>query len=166
MTETNFYRAVRVPFNGEDQEFEFVNQVVVAEHFIRLQDLVAEINERSLDLTNELRNLEVHLKRRTRDLAKVRRTLMARNYSRLTKTADKDVQEAFILMVAEENPTFLAQMNEIESDIEDLTQKIESRKPLIEEFKDKQKLVEKIAEYAKQYLDFRKLEIRIENNIK
>jgi DNA repair exonuclease SbcCD ATPase subunit len=163
MAAKEFYDRLAVEINDENDDFEFANRVVVAEHFLRLQGMAAQLTAKSTALTSEVANFDVHLNRKQRELKRLRRSLLARNYSRITKTAKDEVQDAFIIMLAEESNQ-LEEIHSLEQDIEELTQKIEARTPRLNEFKSDLKAVERTAEYCKQYLDYEKLEMRVNNN--
>lgn len=166
MANGEFYERVALPFNDEDPNFEFVNDVIASEHFVRLQHLLSKLTERIKDLANEVHNLEIHRNRATREIQKIRKVLFARNYSRITKSADKEIQDAFIFLVASEaGDEILSQLSALEDEVENITREIEIRQPRLNEYRNDMKLIEKVGDYVKQYLDAEKLRMKIENNV-
>lgn len=173
MANTGFYQQVVVPFNeevGQDsqgREVQFVNPVQAAEHFVRLSSMLARLTEKSALLTEQVKTLEVKRSRAQRELNKIRRKLLAGNYSRVTKTASVEVMDAFIWMVAQEvGGEIPDEIERLEEEIEEFTREIERRTPRLEEYKNDQKLIERTGDYLKQFLDFSKLEMRLTENVR
>ncbi len=164
MAKPEFYDLLSVAINEEDDDFEFANRQVVAEHFLRLQQMAAQVVARATALTAEIATLEVHKKRFARELKQIRRQVLAANYAKITKTATPEIQDAFVFLCLQDDPDLLTKFGGLEAELEEVTREIESREPRLTEFKDDLKAIERTAEYCKQYLDYEKLDMRINAN--
>src|SRR4051812_44920862 len=98
-----FWDSVELPQQNEDQDFPLVNSVVAAEWFAKKTSDIAYLNGLAEILTEEIENLKVHKRRKEAAFGKFRRGLLADNYDKITKSADKEIQAAFLLKIARES---------------------------------------------------------------
>ncbi len=149
-----------MPQQSEDPELEFTNRVVTAEWFAQQTQVIAELGGKAEVLDEEIANLQVHLRRKERELQNVRLSILARCYGKITKSADKVVQEAFIRSMAvelKETDT----LTKLDLELEDIRQEIEIREPRRDQYYTRLKILKDSQESARQYLDHEKLQTRI-----
>jgi hypothetical protein len=158
-----FWLRVELPFQAEDDEVQFVNPVVAAEWFAQKTQDIAYLNGLAEAIEEEVANLKVHRRRAEHAFAKFRRRLLASNYAGITKSADKEIQAAFLLKIAEQQGK-LDELETHEEEIEQIVRMIEVREPRRDQFYARLKAIKDSVESAKQYLDFSKLEMRLAGN--
>lgn len=158
---TDFWDEVTIEFQEEDDGFHFVNPVVMAQYFVKAVGHATQLHRDMEVLKEEVANLTIRKERKQRELAKLRKAIIAANYSESTKSASSEIQDAFVLAKA---PSLgkLDELKEIEADIEELIRLIEVREPKIEEIKVRLRALENFTNWGKQYLDFDKLLRRLE----
>jgi len=154
-----FWQDMQFPFQDEDDQFQFANLVVVAEQFLRATSTAAALNEQAEVLQEQLANLRIMYERKERQLKILRRNILARNYKQMSKSAGKDVQEAFIVAMAASDGV-LQELLDVEQAMEKLQQEIEQREPVLDELRNRLKTLDTIMGWGKQYLDFEKLLLR------
>lgn len=154
-----FWNDLSIPYQEEDEEFNFANLVIVAQHFLKAVGRAAQLGEQAEVLTEQIATVTVQRDRKDRELKVLRRKILASNYKGMSKSASRDVQEAFILAMAEKDG-LLPELEALEAEIERLTREIEAREPRVAEFRNRMKLIETTMGWGKQYLDFEKLVIR------
>lgn len=155
-----FWNIVELPFQDEDTELQFTNPVVTAEWFAKLTHTIADLGGKAETLEEEIANLKVHLRRAESDLSRFRRTILADSYSKITKSADKIVQDAFVLLMSKELGRD-KELSTLENDVEDLRQQIEVREPRKDQLYTRLKILKDSEDAAKQYLDHEKLQMRM-----
>lgn len=155
----DFWKDMVIPFQNEDDELQFANLVAVSQHFIKAVGLAAQLGEQAEALTEQLANVTITLERKQRDLSEFRKSILAKHYKRISKSAGKDVQEAFIRAMADEDGRE-QELIDLDAEIEKLTREIEIRTPRVAQYKARLKMLEMTMGWGKQYLDFEKLIIR------
>lgn len=158
----DFWKNLVIPFQEEDEEFQFANPVVVGQYFLKAVGTAAYLGEQAESLTEQVGNLRVQLDRKKRDLSKFRRSVLAAYYKEITKSASSEVQDAFIEKKADEMGR-LKEMQDLEEEIENLVRELEIREPRLDQYRTRLKLLENSLNWGKQYLDFEKLMIRSTN---
>lgn len=158
--EDRFFEEVIVPFNDEDESLEFINPVVVAEHFARITALNARLASQSEGGSSRLAELEADLKRENREIDKLRRKVFADNFNDVTRTAPKEIQDAFILSRADQE--VLDQLTEHEDNKAYIEDEMDVVKAALDRIRSRMRLIEKTMDWAKQYLDYEKLLTRVE----
>lgn len=158
-----FWNEVIIPFQEEDPEFQFANPVIVSEQFIKAVAQGARIGERSEVLVRRLKKLNSIKKDITRDLAKLKQEILAKFYSEVTKTASPDIMAAFIRRKAEEVDRedelagLLKELDTVDAEIDDVQDQLDI-------LKDRMKFLDKAMDWARQFLDYDKLQQRLEDN--
>lgn len=158
-----FWDALPIPYQTEDGEYDFANPIVVQQHFLRLSKATAIISEKAEQLTKTLSELEDERAEEQYKLGQLRRRLFAANYKLITKSASNEIQDAFILMTArgtDQEDDLLA----LEERIHELDGEIRRLKPRIERLWTRQKQIQLTIDAGKQYLDYEKKLMHIENN--
>jgi hypothetical protein len=156
-----FWDGVELPHQTEDTEFPLVNSVVAAEWFAKKTSDIAYLNGQAEILTEEIENLKVHKRRKETSFARFRRKLLADHYDKITKSADKEIQAAFLLKIARETELGLLRLETFEEELEEITRQIEVREPRRDQFHTRLKALRDSQDAARQYLDFNKLEMRL-----
>lgn len=162
MDAPTYWAKLKLPFQIEDDGFQFTNPVVLATKFVEAAGIAAYLGQETEVLTEQLGNLKITLERKRRELASFRRGILAGNYKKITKSASSEIQEAFIYATAKDAGCLVGLMA-LEADIEQLLQDIESREPRLAQYKHRFKVLELTMGWGKQYLDFEKLVARIGN---
>lgn len=157
-----FWEDMVIPFQEEDEEFQFANPVVVSQQFVKAIGTASYLGKQAEILTEQIGNLKVTLDRFKRERDKLRRRILANHYKEITKSASSEIQDAFIYKMAQEDG-LSKELLEIEAEIEDLTREIEVREPRVDQYKTRLRLLETSMNWGKQYLDFDKLIIRSTN---
>jgi hypothetical protein len=156
-----FWAEVKLPFQADDKEFEFTNDVVTAEWFAKNTETIAHLSGLAEVLEEEIANLHVHLRRKEYFLTRVKNRLLAKNYTKITKSADKSIQDAFVrYQVTEEGKE--AEYEMMEQEIEDIRRMIEVREPRRDQLYSRLKALRDSQESARHYLDHAKLEKRLQ----
>lgn len=162
MTPTEqFFSSIQIPFNSDWEEngFEFVNSVNVAEVFIKATAHSASLAEEAEKYTSDLANLDYQRGKKERELLKLRRSIFADKWNEITKSAGPEIQNAFILAKADEEQR--TKLLAIEDEIEKLDDQVGRIKPRLDKVRNRMKLLERNMDWAKQFLDFDKLMKRI-----
>lgn len=151
-----FWETLNIPIQVEDDGFQFVNPVVMAQRFVHAMGQAALLGSQIETLTEQIANLTVNRDRKVRELRKLRREVLANAYTKLTKSAPSEIQEAFVLKAAAEQGR-QDEFTALEAEIEYLERELESRTPRIGVYKARLKTLELAMNWGKQYLDFDKL---------
>lgn len=156
-----FWNSAYVPVDEDWKEngTEFVNPVVVADMFATSTGTAAKLAQEAEVISEKLAKLDYEKGRLARQVAKIRRTIFADHYNKITKSAGAEIQDAFILSMADEGQKAL--LLSLEEDIEDRLDKIGRLTPRLERVRYRLKVLERNMDWAKQYLDHEKLQMRI-----
>jgi hypothetical protein len=157
-----FWDVAQIPFNEEADEngFEFINAIDIAERFLEAASWASFLAQKSERLASTLAALETEKIQTERQLARLRREIFSKHYDKITKSASSEVQDAFLLAKAREEERE-DDLLELEERIEELLCEIEAVTPTMNKIRGRMKVLERNMEYAKQYLDYEKLEKRI-----
>lgn len=164
MSETDsFWGSFPIPLNEEASEdgFELVNIVDVQDDFLRMISQTAQLAQQLEELTDARANQEVIKARAERDLDFLRRKILASHISKLAKTASPEVRDAFIYARAIEE-SLTESYDALEKEIEKAVRQIEKLTPRINKLRNRLQLLNTKADWMKQYLDYHKLQLRIE----
>lgn len=157
----NVWERIAVPINEDwrENEFEMVNPVDVAEMFAATTGLAAYTAQEAEEVTERIRNLENTKSKKQRKVTRIRRTIFADHYAKLTKSAGTEVQDAFVLSMAdaEQQKELLTLEEEIDGLDDNIAPLVNKRDKLLFRLK----MIEKNMEYARHFLDFEKLEKKI-----
>lgn len=162
MDNKKFWSSVTIPFQEEDAQFDFANPVIVQRQFLKLSAESAYLAEQAEVLTEQLANITIKKERKERELRNFRRQIFAKHYSSITKSASSELQDAFILNMARKDGRE-AELLQLEAEIETLEKELEIRKPRIDQYKARMKVIENLLTWGKQYLDYDKLVMRSSN---
>lgn len=157
-----FWEALPIPYQEEEEDVQFANPVVVQRHFLRLTRALAQTLGPAEALAEEIATLEGEKAEWQRELARIRRDLLAGSLDRIKKTT-LDMQNAFLLNVARESGRE-EQLEEAEAEIETREREIARRAPVLEKLRARQKAIEQVMNGGKQYLDMEKLFMKIDHN--
>lgn len=157
-----FWQGVRLPFQEDDREFEFVNDVVTAEWFAKNTETIAHLSGLAEVLEEDIANLYVHLRRKEYDFSKFKNRLLSENYGKITKSADKVIQEAFLRHLVADDEKLSTEMDALENEIEHIRRLIEVREPRRDQLYSRLRALRDSQESAKHYLDHAKLEKRLQ----
>jgi len=157
----NFWEWVAIPFNDEDREFEFVNPVELSERFIEATGIAANYGQITEQWTNELNRLDRERSDIARQIAALRRKILAENYAGITKSAGAEIQDAFVLKCAREMG-LEDQLLALEKKHEEVQVKIDTLSARLELLRHRLKVLEKSMDWAREYLNFQKLDMRLE----
>jgi hypothetical protein len=163
MEDKEFWDRLVIPFQEEDLEFEFANDITVQRGLLVDQSLAAYIGHMVERLEEELALLEYEKAEKQRELSTLRRAILAENYDKITKTASSEVQEAFIYRCAV-NSHKDASLLQIEAEIESLTRRIEIKTPLANKYRGRLKQVDKKSERATNYLNHEGRVMKVSGN--
>lgn len=155
-----FWKTVELPFQEDDQQFQFVNPVAAAEWFAKKTSDISYLNGLAEILEEEIANLKVHLRRKDEKLGRFRRKLLANAYDRVSKSASTEIQNAFVLKLAEDEGKGV-EFCSLEEDREELVRSIEVREPRRNQLYARLKAIRDAQDAARQYLDYNKLEQRL-----
>lgn len=157
-----FWDALPIPYQTEDEEYEFANPVVVQQQFLRLSRATAVVCQEAEDVTSEIADLENDKSEVQLELSNLRRQLFAANYKQITKSASSEVQDAFILTTARDcgREEELADLEEMVADLES---RIRRLKPVQAKLWNRQNMIKQTFDYGKNYLDFEKVLTKIEH---
>jgi HAMP domain-containing protein len=163
-SDDTFWQDITVPVNDEWESngLDFVNAVQVAEMFAKHTSTAAFLAHKAERLTGEVNELEFKRVQAQRELKRLRREVVARNFKGIPKSANADMQEAFILSVMTDEER--AHHDALETEIDEFTDDIGQRMPALEKYRARLKVLEKTMEWMKQYLDFDKLQTRVNLN--
>jgi hypothetical protein len=156
-----FWDSVELPQQDEDKDFPLVNSVVAAEWFAKKTSDIAYLNGLAEILTEDIENLKVHKRRKETTFARFRRRLLADHYDKITKSADKEIQAAFLLKISKESRIDYEALLKFEDDLEEINRAIEVREPRRDQLHARLKALRDSQDAARQYLDFNKLEMRL-----
>lgn len=158
----DFWDRITIPLNYEWEEdnTEFVNPVTVADKFAEAAGIGTFLGQDAENITKHIANAEYQRKEVQREIYKLRRRLLADNYSKVTKSAPPLVQDAFILSVARSGGVE-QELLELEDRLDELTSIIDMWTPHLEQNRFRMKTLEKNMEWIKQWLDFEKLMERL-----
>lgn len=155
-----FWNSIVIPINENWQQdkTDFANPVEVADMFARATGLSTALASNAEELTEDIANFEFERDEAQLDLSKLRRQILADNFSLLKASWSGEVIEAFILAQAgDQQPKLL----ELENHIEKATREIRLRKPSLTKLEKRLRSLEKHMEWAKEWLNFDKLMQRI-----
>jgi chaperonin cofactor prefoldin len=159
-TETDpFWEGVVLPHQAEDSEVSFTNPVVTAEWFAEKTSTISELGGQAEAIEEEVANLKIHLRRAESSLSKLKRRILAASYEKITKSADRTIQDAFVIRQAKELG-WEEEFNNIEDMLEEIRREIEIREPARDRLYLRLKTLKDSQESARHYLDFEKLEMR------
>jgi hypothetical protein len=111
---SDFFDSISLPLNTEDPEFEFVNAVTVSDKFAEATVMNGVLSREIEQAAQALAEAEHSYDIAKRNLAKLRRRIVADNYGKLTKSADRETQEAFVLAHAYDKTELLSELEEEE----------------------------------------------------
>jgi hypothetical protein len=150
---------VPVDENWQESGTEFVNPVVVADMFAAATAISARLAQEAEIISEKLAKLEYEMAGYEREVAKIRRTIFADNYSKITKSAGSEIQDAFVLAMATNEQRL--ELTTHEEEIATRKDKIGRLTPRLDRLRYRLRVLEKNMEWAKQYLDFDKMLTRI-----
>lgn len=155
-----FWQDIQLPINEEYEEngYDIVNPVDVAEKFILAISYSTALGERAESLTQQLADLEIERDKKQRELNKLRRLILSENLPKLKSSWGSEIVEGFILASAGDKT---ASMKDLEVQVEQFDDKIAALKPKVLKAEKRLKLLEKNMEWARQFLDYDKLLHRI-----
>lgn len=154
-----FWERLNIPYQEDNDDFQFVNPVVVARQFVKAVGEATTLGNMAEVLTEQLANLKVQLDRKERELRSFRREVFSKHYKEITRSAGSEIQDAFLRNKAEEDGR-LPELLSLEADIESLRKEIEVREPRVDQYRLRLKMMETIMVWGKQYLDYEKLVTR------
>jgi hypothetical protein len=156
-----FWTDITVPLNEDWAEngVEFINPVQVAEMFARATTIAAKLAQEAETLMHESADFEFRRTQCQRQLKRLRREVLAKNYKGITKSANAELMDAYFYSVLTEEERELLVSLEDESD--EYTDEIGARQPRLELLRTRLKNIERNMDYMKQYLDYEKLQTRI-----
>jgi hypothetical protein len=155
-----FWKTVELPFQTDDQNFQFVNPVAAAEWFAKKTSDISFLNGLAEILEEEIANLKVHLRRKDEEIGRLRRRLLANAYDRIAKSAGTEILNSFVLKLAEDDSKG-PQLAKMEEEKEELVRSIEVREPRRNQLYARLKAIRDAQDAARQYLDYNKLEQRL-----
>lgn len=158
---SDFWDRMNIEFQEEDDGFQFVNPVVMAQYFVKAVGEATQLYRDMEVLNEEVANLTIRKERKEREIKALRKRIIAANYNQLTKSASSEVHDAFVWAHAATIGK-LDELKQLEEDIEVIEKMIEVRKPKIDEVKTRLRAIENFTTWGKQYLDFDKLLRRLE----
>lgn len=156
-----FWEQLPLPHQTDDNALQFTNDIVTAEWFAKNTKVIAELAGLAEVLEEDIANLRVHLRRHEYELYRFKTKVLAQHYDRITKSADRVIQDAFLRRVVAETQQE-RELSAIEETIEDLRKRIEIREPRRDQLYSRLKALRDAQDSAKQYLDHAKLERRIQ----
>lgn len=159
----NFWNSAYVPVDEDWKEngTEFVNSVVVADMFATSTGTAARLAQEAEVISEKIAKLEYEKGKVSRQIAKLRRTIFAEHYNKITKSAGTEIQDAFVLSMADEGQRQL--LLSLEDSVDESQDKIGRLLPRLERVRYRLKVLEKNMEWAKQFLDYDKMLTRIHN---
>lgn len=165
----NFWNEFPIPFN-EDEEareegFDFVNPIDVQDEFIRIIDDIARLGYRIEQLEGVVGSQQAQLADLENQANVLRRKILTRHYhdKSFARSADKEVREAFIFARATDEE--LERLEELEDSIMATKKLIGERMVPLNQLRHRMKCLQLKADWAKQHLDYQKLQIRVETNL-
>lgn len=158
----NFWADIALPVNTDykENDYQIVNPVDVQEKFILAIDYSTRIGEQAEGLAEELADLEREREEIQTKLNRLRRQILADNFSKIKSSWNSELVDAFILGTAGDQ---LQQLLQYEKEIDLKNTKIGAKKPKLIKAEKRLKLVEKNMEWAKQFLDYEKMVARIKS---
>lgn len=155
-----FWSGIVIPINENWQQdnTNFANPVDVADMFARATGTSTMLASEAEGLTEEIANFEFERDEAQIDLTKIRRQILADNFTDIKASWSGDVIEAFILSKAGDQKE---RMLELEQHIEESVRQVRLRKPRLTKLEKRLKSLEKHMDWAKQWLDYDKLLQRI-----
>jgi hypothetical protein len=155
-----FWEGIVVPINEKWREdnTNFANPVDVADMFARATGTSTGLASQAEALTEEIANFEFERDEADIQLSRLRRQILADNFSGLKASWGSEVVEAFILASARESTTRLTELEKI---TEDATRQIRLRKPSLSRLEKRLKSLEKHMEWAREWMNYEKLMQRI-----
>lgn len=156
MTQDTFWDDIQIPINPdwEDNDADFVNPVVVADMFASATGFAATICSDLEALTDKLSKLERQKAKLVKELARIRRDILAEEYKRITKSASPEVQTAFIWSSASSKQRTL--MRNYEDKLEVIDAHIMSITAERERLNNRLKRLDRNMDFAREYLNFDK----------
>jgi uncharacterized coiled-coil protein SlyX len=155
-----FWKDFAIPFQVEDDEVSFANPVRVQRSFLEAVSELAYYGEKAERLTEQIAKLEAQRDAIRAGLRRLRREFLASEYSRITKTASSDIQEAFILNVAIQKGRD-GELKEIEQTLEQKEEQLRALVPKLRKVEARMKALQRREEWAREYLNFEKLMTRL-----
>lgn len=155
-----FWHDATIPVNESwiEDETNFANPVEVADMFARATGVSAMLASEAEELTEAVANAEFLKDEAALDYGRLRRQILSQNFSAIKSGWNSEAMDAFILASAKDQaPTLLA----LEKAVEDAAREIRIRKPRLEKIKNRLKRLETTMEWAKQWLDYDKLMVRV-----
>lgn len=155
-----FWKSFPIPYQDSDDDYDFVNAVTVSREFMKIQADMAYFSGLAEVLTKQIASKQVELNRVERDLALLRRKVLAENYKEMNKSARPEIQEAFILRCVQgtQDETLI---KDLENQKDSMLRYIEEREPSLDIVKSRMKAIERKMEYTTQFLNFEKLLHRV-----
>lgn len=161
MNKDVFWESFEIPINEEHKGFEFVNRVDVAEHFLKMVAYAARLGRLLEELLIDIDALDEQLAHHDKLLYIARVKVLAEGYTKLAKSADREMRDVFIY--AHASPDALAELTRLEGAREILESERRKRIREREKLRHRLKFMDYKADWAKQYLDNDKLERRLEH---
>jgi chromosome segregation ATPase len=157
-TATSYFDDLTLPLNKEEPHFEFVNAVTVSDKFAEATIFNGTISREIEEATDELARLDVELEQVKRKIGKIRRQIFADNWTKVTKTADSQIQDAFILAHA---GAMLPVLEECESLEEELWKQRSQAKAKFDRYRGRLWALERMTSYLTEWLNNDKFRTRI-----
>lgn len=154
-----FWERFPIPFQEEDPDFPFANAVVVSQYFIRVQGDMApllgyseKLSEKLSELADEKEELEV-------EYLALKRNLLAANYSTAPKSGSILVLEAYVRKVATDEQR--RELDLLETRMRELVREMATLKRYLSKSQGRVKALEKRMEYAEQYVNMEKAQMKL-----
>ena len=163
MTEDTFWKDIVVPFQEEDETYEFSSLFQISKYFAKSTGIIAYLGEQAEKLNLEEKSLEEKLMEVEEEFRQLRRKINAKHYKSITKSASSELQEAFLWTKAEEEGK-LQEYQQLESDINLLKKHIFKKRKEIDKLKYRIKMLEMAQRAGTEHLNFEKLIMRITSN--
>jgi chromosome segregation ATPase len=157
----SFWGDISVPLNEDWQTngFDLINSVQVAELFAKCTSIAARLAHKAEKLTDQIQSLDFQRSQAQRDLKKLKRGILAQHFKGLPKSANAEIQEAYLLSVMSEEQR--QEFDALEVEVDTLNLEIGARTPKLDRYRARLKQLERNLDWMKQYLDFDKLQTRI-----
>lgn len=160
--EDKFWDEFEIPYQEEEEDFDFANPVTIADHFIRAVAVLGRLSRDAEYYAEDLAKAEASRDRAKRKLSRIRREILADNHSELRSSATSEKLEAFILNKAQDAGR-TNEIDELEALIEEEEQNIEDTNIDLARIKIRLKALETKMHYAEQYLNYEKYYNRADN---
>lgn len=167
-----FWVQVPLPYNDEDdldeegqRRFELVNRVVAAESFVKRQSMISRLCYQREVLEKKLANMEVQLTWKERELSKIHHRIISSMLQdgTISRSTSSKIVDAMIPAVAVKMGLD-DELGALEREVEELRRDVERRRPMRDILTNRIQTVFKLADHTREYLQFEKLELRMNSN--